>query len=233
MKILNDLYDYGLKIYQPSDGFKFSIDSILLAEFININMSTKQIVDFCCGNGAVPMIISKKTKANIVGIELQKDIANMAKESIIMNDIHNIEIINDSIYNYEKYFKNNSLDIISMNPPYFKYNDTSLINKSKTKSTARHEMNFNIEKAIKISYNLLNNKGHFFLVHRSIRLEELIFLLNSNHFSIKNIQIVYSKHNKNAIMILIDAMKNGKIGLNILPPIFIEEHKSYKNIFWW
>ena len=74
-KVINDLFDYdGLKIYQYDDKFKFSLDSILLAEFVELNGNTRTIVDFCTGNAPVPLILSSKTRARVYGFELQKNI---------------------------------------------------------------------------------------------------------------------------------------------------------------
>ena len=81
---LNDLFDYpNLKIYQYKKYFKFSLDSILLAEFVKINKITQNILDLCTGNAAVPLILSTKTKAHIDGFEIQKEIFELAKESIL------------------------------------------------------------------------------------------------------------------------------------------------------
>lgn len=70
--MINDLLNYDLKIYQNNDFFKFSIDSVLLAEFVNINFRTNNIIDFCSGNAPIPMILSTRFYKNIVGVELQK-----------------------------------------------------------------------------------------------------------------------------------------------------------------
>ena len=80
--MLNNLLNYDLKIYQNEDAFKFSIDSVLLAEFVNINFRTKNIIDFCSGNAPIPMILSTKFDKNIVGVEIQKDIYDLGVKSI-------------------------------------------------------------------------------------------------------------------------------------------------------
>ena len=102
-KVLNDLFDYGLYIFQDGDKFKFSLDSILLAEFVEVGSTINQIVDFCSGNGPVPMILSTKCDASITGIEIQKNIYNLGKESIEYNGLNNkIKFINDNLTNVKK-----------------------------------------------------------------------------------------------------------------------------------
>ena len=79
--VVNDLYDYdGLKIYQYEDKFKFSLDSILLAEFVELKANTRVIVDFCTGNAPVPLILTTKTNSRIYGFEIQPNIAKLAKK---------------------------------------------------------------------------------------------------------------------------------------------------------
>ena len=93
MKEINDLYDYGYKIVQNSDYFKFSLDSMLLANFVNINMSDSKLLDFCTGNCPIPIILSNSIK-NIVAFEVQKEIYELGDESLKLNNI-NTEHIDD------------------------------------------------------------------------------------------------------------------------------------------
>ncbi len=231
-KVLNDLFDYkNLKIFQGKENFKFSLDSLLLAEFIKINLSTKKVVDFCTGNAPIPLIISKNKKLEIIGIEIQKEVADLAKESVLINKIENIEIITDSIKDVNKYISNESVDIVSCNPPYFKVDNDSFINENVSKSISRHEININIETIIKKAYEILKTNGKFYLVHRADRLEEIITDLNTNYFEVKRLQFVYSKKGKDAIIVLIEASKRGKQGLKVCSPVFLDEFSSYKHIF--
>ena len=82
MEVLNDLVNYhNLKIYQNTDWFLFSLDSILLPNFVTLNKNIKVVMDLGTGNAPVPLIISTKTKAKIIGIEIQKDVYELAKKN--------------------------------------------------------------------------------------------------------------------------------------------------------
>jgi tRNA1(Val) A37 N6-methylase TrmN6 len=233
--VKNDLYDYdGLKIYQYDDRFKFSLDSILLAEFVELKPSIKTIVDFCSGNAPVPMILSTKTRAKIYGFEIQKDIFELGQMSIIENKLDNqIEFINSNIKNVLDYLLPESVEVVTCNPPYFKFTkDSSLINDDYAKAVARHEIEMNMEDIMISAKYLLKNKGFLYLVHRCDRLEEIFHCLVKYNFSVKKMQFIYTHNDKEAIMVLIKATKNGKMGnLKVLPPINIMEYKSYKGIF--
>lgn len=232
--VLNDLFDYdGMKIYQDSDKFKFSLDSILLAEFVD-NLNVDTMVDFCTGNAPVPLILSTKTKAKIYGFEIQKNIYDLAIKSIDINKLNQqIVVYNDNLKEVSKYLKDECADLVTCNPPYFKYKDIeSLINEDKEKAIARHEITMDLDSLIKSAKYVLKNKAPLYMVHRCDRLEEVIDTLNKYGFKVKKLQFIYAGFNKEAIMVLIKATKNGNSGsLKVMPPIDILDLKSYKGIF--
>lgn len=232
-RVLNDLYDYkGLKIYQYEDKFKFSLDSILLAEFVELKNNTELIVDFCTGNAPVPLILSTKTKAKIYGFELQKKIFELGSMSILENNLHNqIKIVNSNVKDIFEYILPESVDVVTCNPPYFKYEKNSIINVDKEKAIARHEIEMSLEDIMISSKYILKNKGYLYLVHRTDRLEEILICLNKYNFSVKKLQFIYSNYKKDAIMVLIKAVKNGMTGVKVLPPLNVLEHKTYQGIF--
>ena len=127
-EVLNDLFDYGYKIYQNEEYFKFSIDSILLAEIVKIKKNKYKVLDLCSGNAPVPMILDSKfgDQLDIKGIELQQEIYELGKKSIEYNNLNNIEFINDDVNNIDNYFKGSKFDVITCNPPYFETNPNNL-----------------------------------------------------------------------------------------------------------
>ena len=233
MKIeVNDLYDYGLKIYQADNLFKFSLDSILLAEFVDVRKNTQLIVDFCTGTAAVPLILSTKYLAKIKGIEIQKNVSKLAYNSVVLNNLENqIEIINDNLSSALEYILPESVDAITCNPPYFKMNEGSYLNIDEEKRIARHEITTNLEQIIVTAKYLLRNRAPIYMFHRPERLMEIINLLTKYNFKIKKLQFVYSSYEKSAIMVLIKATKNGAEGLIVNKPLNITGRKTYKNIF--
>lgn len=233
--VLNDLFDYdGLKIYQYDDKFKFSLDSILLAEFVEIKPNTRTIVDFCTGNAPVPLILSTKTDARIYGFELQEKIYKLAKMSVKENKLESrINIINANLKDSLEYILPESVDAVTCNPPYFKYNkNKSLINENYEKAIARHEIEMNLEDLMIAAKYILKNKAPLYIVHRCDRLEEILDCLSKYNFKVKKLQFIYASYKKEAIMVLIKATKNGKMGsLKVMPPVDVLQHKSYKGIF--
>ena len=223
MKVKNRLLNFNnMIIYQDNDYFLFSIDSVLLANFVTIKLTDKKIIDLCTGNAPIPMLLSLRTKARIFGVELQKYIYDMGVDSIRENKLDTqIELINDDVKEIEKIYNAESFDIVTCNPPYFKYSEKSLTNDNIGKAIARHEVKVNLEDIIIKSQYLLKNNGTLALIHRPERLIEIIELLKKYKFEPKKIQFVYPKEGSNANTLLLEATKNGKSGLKVLEPLIV------------
>ena len=223
MKVKNRLLNFGNNIiYQDNDCFLFSLDSMLLANFVTIKLSDKKIIDMCSGNAPIPMLLTFRTKARIFGVELQEYIYNMGLDSIVENKMDKqITFINDDVKNIRKIFESDSFDIVTCNPPYFKYKSDSLVNINDKKTIARHEVVLKLEDVIINARYLLKNGGTFAMIHRPERLVEIIDLMRKNGIEPKKIRMVYPKLEKDANMILIEGVKNGKSGLKILKPLVI------------
>lgn len=157
MEVKHRLLNFSNKvIYQNDDWFLFSLDSLLLANFVTLRKSDKKILDLCTGNAPVAMFLAMKSKASIVGVELQKEIYDLGKKSVIENGMDKqITLINDDIRNISKYYETDSFDVITCNPPYFKFNDTKMVNENKIKSIARHEIMCNLDNILEISKKCL------------------------------------------------------------------------------
>ncbi len=238
MKVINDLLNYSnLKIVQDDEYFNFSLDSVLLPNFVKINSNTKNILDLGTGNAPIPMILSTLTSAKLYGIELQDEIYELAKESIELNNLQErITIIHDNMKNLDKYFEPNSFDIIVSNPPYFKINEKSNLNESVQKTIARHEKEITLSEIVSIAKKYLNNNGTFAIVHRTDRLIEIIEEFRKNNIEPKKIQLIYPKKNTESNMVLIEGRKNGNVGLKVLKPLIAHEDngeytEEVKNFF--
>ena len=183
MEVTNYLLNYNnLKIVQDNEMFNFSLDSVLLPNFIKINKNITKILDIGCGNAPIPLILSTKTDAHITGVEIQKEVSELAKKSVKLNNLENqIEIINKDINDYAKEMETDTFDIITCNPPFFKYSENSNINDSDYKTIARHEVKLNLDQLFSISKKLLKNNGIIGVVHRPDRLIDIIEAMRKNN----------------------------------------------------
>ena len=218
MKELNYLLGFkNMKIYQNNEYFKFSLDSVLLANFCNIKNKNQRILDIGTGTCPIPLILSCKYSNLITAIELQKEIYEFLKKN-------SISFLPNIIHEDIKNFKDEKYDIIVTNPPYYKIFPNSKINFNEIKSIARHEIKLNLEDLIKNSKRLLENKGEFYIIYPSERFIELISVLKKYNLTPKVVKFIYSKNSSDSNLFLLKAINGGKEGMKILSPLFI--HKS-------
>lgn len=229
MEVVNDLLNYdNIKIVQNSDWFSFSLDSVLLANFVHVN-NKMRIMDFCCGNAPIPLILSTKTNSKITGVEIQKEVFSLAIKSVRLNNKEKqIEIINEDVKNLHNIYETDSFDLITCNPPYFKYKNSSNINNNNTKALARHELSLTLEDVFKTAKKILKNDGKLAMVHRTERLIDIICLMRKYNLEPKRIRFIQPFFNSNSNLVLIEASKNGNAGLKIESNLIVhDENNNY------
>jgi tRNA1(Val) A37 N6-methylase TrmN6 len=228
MKVENYLLGYkNMKIMQNPDWFNFSLDSVLLANFVTIRSNTKKIIDLGTGNAPIPLLLSTRTKSKIIGVEIQKPVYELGLESVQLNHLEQqIELFNEDVKIIDKLFETDTFDAITSNPPYFKVNEKGLVNDNDHKTIARHEVMMTIDDILRVSKKLLKNSGVLGIVHRPDRLLEILNKMREYNIEPKRIRFVYPKKNANCNIVLIEGAKNGKEGLKILPPLFVHDEKG-------
>ena len=230
MEVLNDIVGYkNRKIYQDDKCFSFSLDSLILANFVNINLSDKKIIDLGTGNGIIPLVLSLRTDKKIIGIEIQEQLTLLANKSVKYNKLENqIEIINMNMKDYVNDSNVNTVDLITCNPPYFKYDENRKINLSKEKAIARHEIEILLEDIISISNRLLKNGGRLALVHRTDRFYEVLSLYKKYNIEPKKIRFIHDNLNKEASLFFVEGIKNGNSGLIVDKPFVLYKKDNSK-----
>lgn len=228
MIVKNKLLNLDAVIFQNEDWFKFSLDSVLLANFVTINLKTKKIMDFATGNAPIPMLLSYRTRALIYGVEYQDCIFQLGLKSINDNRMGDqIHLLCKDISNIQDSFGSDSFDTVTCNPPYFMVNDFSYLNHNEVKAIARHELFLNLDIVLKQAFYLLKTGGNFAMIHRTERLGEIIDKMKKYHLEPKKIQFIYPKKGKNSDLFLIEGIKNGKSGLKMLFPLIIHSENGH------
>ena len=220
-EVINNLLNKNLKIIQRTDFFNFSLDSLLVANFLSVGRGVNKIIDLGTGNGAIPLFLSERTKAKITGIEIQKISADLAKRNIELNNLsEQIKIINDDMKNWKKYFRSGSQDAVVSNPPFFKFHgNEELLNDLSQLTLARHEISITLEEIIKTASGLLKDKGYFAMVHRPDRFLEILDTMRKYGIVPKKVRFCHSKIDKQAKIILVEGIKFGSEGFTVLPPL--------------
>ena len=229
---IDDLGCNNLKIIQNKNWFCFGIDSVLLVNFAKNIKENSTILDLGTGTGIIPILLSGKVNIKkAVGIEIQKNVADMATRSVELNNLQDkIEIICSNILNLNNNFfiekgLENKFDVIITNPPYKKKGE-GVINEREEKLISRHEITADLEDFIKVSSNLLKDKGEFYMVHRPERLVDIFDLMRKYKIEPKLMRMVYSNYNKPPKLVLIKGIRNAKPFLKIENNLYIYDEKN-------
>lgn len=228
MIVKNRLLNYSNTfIYQDTDYFKMSLDSLLLSQFVTINLRDKKILDLATGNAPIPMLLTFRTKASIYGVELQKEVYDLGVKSINQNNMNGqIKLINEDVRNLNKIFDSDTFDVITCNPPYFNTLNEELVNDNDIKKLARHEITLNLDDVFRVSKYLLKTNGKIAIVHRTERFMEIIEVMKKYNIEPKRVQFIYPNKTKDSDMVLIEGIKNGKKGLKILKPLYVYKEEG-------
>ncbi|MFC4620347.1 tRNA1(Val) (adenine(37)-N6)-methyltransferase [Camelliibacillus cellulosilyticus] len=216
------LFDTDLKIIQSREVFSFSLDAVLLAKFVSVPIRSGNLIDLCTGNGAIPLLLSERTQATMVGVDIQSRLCDMASRSIRLNDLQTrISILCADIKALPAKFGNGVFDMVTCNPPYFTARQAHVKNPNPHLAVARHELCMTLADAIEVSGKLVRQKGKVAFVHRPERLMELFELMKRHRLAPKRLQFVHPRKGDAANMMLIEAIKDGNPGVKVLPSIHV------------
>lgn len=219
----------GMQIIQSPSVFSFSLDAVLLAHFAYIPIHQGAILDLCTGNGVIPLMLSQRTKATITGVEIQERLADMASRSVAHSDLsRQINVIHGDLKNMQAILGHSRFDAITCNPPYFNTPQKNEQNKNTHLTIARHEILCNLEDVVKACKLHVKPGGKVSIVHRPERLVDIMTLFRFYKLEPKRLQLIYPKEGKEANMLLIEGVRDGKVGLKLLPPLYIyKEDNTY------
>ena len=218
---LDDLQRNGLKIIQKTDGFCFGMDAVLLSGFASVKPGERAL-DLGTGTGIIPLLLSAKTKGDhFTGLEIQTEIMKMAQRSVALNGLEKkIDIIQGDIKEASRIFGAASFDVVTSNPPYM--NDAhGLKNPGDVKAISRHEVLCTLEDVVREGTKALKPGGRFYMVHRPHRLAEIITVMRQYKLEPKRMKFVHPFADKDANMVLIEAVRGGGAWLKLEPPVIV------------
>ena len=233
---IDDLHRNGYLLIQNTKMFGCGSDAVWLSGFAQVKKG-ENVIDLGTGTGVIPILLEAKTKGNhFTGLEIQKESAEMAKRSVLLNGLQNkISIDQGDIKQALSIYGKSVFDVVTSNPPYMNYGG-GLKNDFTPKAIARHEVLCNLEDIIYNASKLLKTGGRFYMVHKPHRLADIIVTMRCNHLEPKRIRFVHSYENKEPSLILIEGARNGKPMIKVESPLIIyqkdgsyteEIHKIY------
>ena len=223
---LDDLQRNNLRIIQDPGRFCFGMDAVLLSGFAFAGKGDR-VLDLGTGTGILPILMSAKTEAaELIGLELQPESADMADRSVRINGIgERVRIVQGDIKEADSIFPLSSFDAITCNPPYM-IGQHGITNPESPKAIARHEITCTFEDVARVTEKLLKPNGHFFLVHRPFRLSEIICTLTRYRLEPKRLRLVYPFIDREPNMVLIEAVRGGKPRMTVEKPLIIFKEKG-------
>ena len=220
--------DYLLReeayIIQNPAYFPFSLDAVLLADFVKLpKKKALRVMDFCSGGGVIPILLAHRTSGRIEGIEIQAPIAEMAQRTVELNGLsHQVTIHQGDIKDLTK--PKQEYDLITCNPPFFTFDSSPEQKQAIHLAIARHEILLSLDQWIAKAGLLLKDKGRLFLVFRTNRLDDLMTQLLSHHFAIHRMRFVHPKAGQLANMVLVEARYRGGLqGVRVEAPLVVHQ----------
>jgi len=218
------LFDGRLKIRQKKEGYRFSIDALLLSHFAELRPKDR-VIDLGTGCGVIPLILIFRRKAEaVIGVEVQPSLAELARQNVSLNRFSSkIEI-------WEKDFKDLAgergiFDCVLCNPPYRRMG-SGRVNPQEEKALARHEINATLEDVLRAAHHFLKNKGRFCSIYPASRTADLFQGLRRFHLEPKRVQFVHSRSQEDARLVLVEALKEGKTQIKVLSPFVLYDSQN-------
>ena len=218
---IDDLQRNGYRIIQKKKGFCFGMDAVLLSGFAQVKEGVVA-VDLGTGTGIIPILLEAKTKGkHFTGLEIQEEVAEMAGRSVRLNQLENrVDIVRGDIKEASRLFGKASFDVVTSNPPYMNDNH-GLKNPELPKAIARHEVFCTLDDVCREASLLLKSGGRFYMVHRPHRLAEIITALKTYKLEPKRMKLVHPFVDKEANMVLIEAVRGGRSMMKVEAPIIV------------
>lgn len=221
---LDEILDGRLRVFQSKKGYRFSLDSLMLAHFISLKTRSRAM-DLGCGNGIILLLLAKCfPKVQFIGLEIQEKLASLARKNAQVNDLENrVNIVSGDARHVKNIFPAHSFDTVIFNPPYRKLN-SGRTNPLQEKAIARHEIIGSLKVFLIASKHLLKPAGKVYTIYPATRFVELVHLFRNSNIEPKRIKPVYSNNFSEAEFTLVEGRQGGREELKMEPPLFIYDH---------
>ena len=223
---LDTFFHKSIKVLQKKAGYRFSIDAVLLSQFIKIRKHEK-VIDLGTGCGILPLLLCHDTETqSFVGVEIQKGLAELAERNVLLNHFEDrVSILQNDFRKLKTIFPPGSFQVVLSNPPYRKYR-TGRVNPTLEKAIARHEIEGTLEDLVSTASYLLPPKGRCYLIFPALRTVDLLVALRNRKLEPKRLQFVYPRLHDEANFILLESMRASGAELKVMEPLILSPDPS-------
>jgi len=210
-----------LRLLQAEDGYRFSLDPVLLARFVAVG-SKETVVDLGTGCGVIPLLLAKLSPAQkLVGVELQAQLAERAKRNVVLNDLRQrVQIIEGDVRNIRELLPHSSVDLVVANPPY-RQAERGRIAPQDERAAARHELAGGLTDFLAATRWLLKNRGRLAIIYLAERLPELLSQMQKLSIEPKRLRLIHPRQGEAARMVMVEGRMAGRPGLQVDPPLYV------------
>ncbi|MDD2619534.1 MAG: tRNA1(Val) (adenine(37)-N6)-methyltransferase [Syntrophomonadaceae bacterium] len=218
---IDELIMGGQKLIQAREGYRFSLDAVLLSHFVNLD-GINNAVDLGTGNGVIPILLAfRSLSLRVTGIEIQEKMVDRARRNVQYNNLEQrIEIMQGDLRTIENYMTRGFAELVLSNPPFYKKGE-GMLNRNQEEAIARHEIEVELPELLAAASYILAASGRLAIIHRAERLLEITELMANSKLTPCRLRLIHPFADRTANLLLLEAKKNGKGKLTILPPLII------------
>ena len=213
---------WRLTLHQSTHGYRFALEAFLLADFVSATAAP--CIDLGTGCGVVALFLARRFPyLRCVGLELQRSLAGLARQNVVCNGLeHRIGIIQGDMRQVSSLFPAGVFGTVVCNPPYRAVGHGRL-NPHPEKAIARHELTVTLPQLVQAARHLLRRRGLLVMVYHPSRLPELCARLEAAHLRPRRMRLVHATEQAPASMVLVEAIRDGRDALIVLPPLGVYE----------
>ena len=217
-----EIPEFNVFLRQPKNGYRYNMDPFILVDFINLE-DEETTMDLGTGVGIMPLLLARRfpDTGQFTGVEIQPELAKIAIGNIKQNGLQErISIIQEDYRDYRRIAPPSSFSIVIANPPYYPSHQGRL-NTCRQKAIARHELTTDLDILIEAAAFFLEPGGRFFVSYPAERLPAIVTACSKRKLTPKKLQCIHARTTQAAELVLLQARQNGKEGLQISPPRFL------------
>ncbi|WP_432821837.1 tRNA1(Val) (adenine(37)-N6)-methyltransferase [Trichloromonas sp.] len=224
---LDDLRSGGLKIIQKKDGYRFSLDPVLLCGFARVGVG-ESVADLGTGSGVIPLLLARRTEAaRITGVEIQPELADRARRSLVLNGLQErVTIVEGDLRELRGCLEPQSFEVVLSNPPY-RRGGSGRTAPVAERAAARHELAGGLDDFLAAAAYLLKQGGRFYIIYLAERLAELLAAMARQRVEPKRLRCVHSRQGEEARMVLVEGRRNGRPGMRVETPLYVYDGEDY------